>query len=110
MLTDGADIGADMDRSVTVDRSVIEHLLANSEVLREFPIFRVFLQRKSRVSSCCGGKRRRVTHTAAHDIRQAKVSLMGLPPAKMRRLKAILKADILVFHMPTRRGHETVRV
>jgi len=94
-------------RSVTVDRSVIEHILTNPAIVRELPALQVFLRRRRQVSACCGRGQRKDKTSAGH-IRQAKISLMGLPSEKMARLKELLNADTLVFHIPSRGGHDTV--
>lgn len=93
---------------LTVDRGTIEHILRNEAILRELPALRVFLQRRERASACCGKKQ--ASHTSATHIRQAKISLMGLPPDKMKRLKALLNTDELIFHLPSRTGIVTKRL
>ena len=92
-----------MASSITIDRGVIEYILGNESILNEIPSLRMFLTRRRRVSACCGRGQRSDKMGVSH-IRQAKISLMGLPANKMTRLKKLLKADTLVFHVPGKGG------
>ena len=95
-----------MSKQKIIDRSVIEFLIANKHLHNEFPELRGVLARGSKTTACCG--RNTVNKIPAANVRMVKLALMGLPSSRLDRLKEILKADVLVFHMPNTSGRKSV--
>jgi len=81
-------------RTLYITRSVVESMLRNEDLKKNFAFIGFAAKRVSKKKTCCGEKRR-LLDSMLHTI---KAGIMGLPPGKMREFKEALNVDQVAFN------------
>jgi len=90
-----------MAATVQVTEQLINGLLADKAMQSAFPFIKHAAQRlETRKGGCCGGR----TARRSTDLQMVKLTLFGMAPAELQKLKQRLGADKLVFTLVDRGG------
>ena len=81
--------------------AVIQSLVTRPDVLREFPHLKNLTNGRQRNRTSCCGRR---SPGAINSSKMAKLSLIGMPSDRLKRLKQLLRVDELVVYNPSSKG------